>query len=101
MLCAWLRMRCLSSLVLSSARLAEGQANRTAAAIIATFTRVMMISLFISFGSGGFFIPSLHVDSFGKEPCGKRSFAEQAADGDERRQIMLEREGEKSSNAIG
>src|SRR5947207_660037 len=99
MLCACVRMRCLSSSGLFSAMAIDTHARPRRAVLTAMMARWISF-LFILFGNGGLFSPSLHVDSLGEEPSGERSFAEQAADRDERQQIRFERQVEKVGEAV-
>src|SRR5947208_8124439 len=99
MLCACVRIRCLSSSGLFSAMAIDTHA-RPRRAILAAIMAWWISFLFILFGNDSLFFPSLHVDSFGEEPSGERSFAEQAADRDERQQIRLERQVEKAGEAV-
>src|SRR5438067_13449792 len=99
MLCACARMRCLSSSAWFSATAIDTHA-RPRSAVLAAMMAWWISFLFMLFGNGGLFTPSLHVDPFGEEPPGERSFAEQAADRDERQQISLERQIEKAGEAV-
>src|SRR2546423_6859284 len=99
MLCACVRIRCLSSSGLFSAMAIETHA-RPRRAVLAAIMAWWISFLFILFGNGGLFSPSLHVDSLGEKPSGERSFAEQAADRDERQQIRFERQVEKVGEAV-
>src|SRR2546430_13779200 len=87
-------MRCLSSSAWFSATAIDTHA-RPRRAILAAMKVWWISFLFILFGDGGLFPPSLHVDPFDEEPPGEGSFAEEAADRDERQQISLERQVEE------
>src|SRR5438067_11954130 len=99
MLCACVRIRCLSSSGLFSAMAIDMHA-RPRRAILAAITAWWISFLFILCGNGGLFFPFPHGGSLGEEPSRERSFAGKAADRDRRHYISLGRLTEEAGEAV-